>query len=280
MSRAIGVALDIDGVLLRGKNLLPMAKTAVSLLKLNRIPTIYLTNGGGLTEVQKAKQLSDKLGIQVESRQILQSHTPFRSLAPEYSNKNILVLGSSHCLDIAHEYGFKQIFSADMVHAHTPSIYPQRPPKQGDKSLPVNELSAIFNFHDPIDWALEMQVVTDALLSPTNSIPYYACNADLVYSAEYPRPRYTQGAFNSCLQHLLMHAHDYKLHIHYFGKPFEVQYRFAENMLHWEAHHLNLPPPNRFFGVGDNPKADIRGANNAGMYYHCYQRIYVRSKNH
>ena len=32
-------------------------------------------------------------------------------------------------------------------------------------------------------------------------------------------------------------------------------------------HALNLTPPITYFGIGDNPKADIRGANNAGDHW-------------
>jgi len=62
-----GVVLDIDGVLLRGGSQIPGAKEALKQLssshllqnKAERVPYIVMTNGGGVTEHTKAKQLSE-----------------------------------------------------------------------------------------------------------------------------------------------------------------------------------------------------------------------------
>lgn len=264
MSRSIAVALDIDGVLLRGKSVLPRASEAVRRLIQHRIPYIYMTNGGGVTESQKAKEISEKLNIPADPRQILLAHTPLRSIVPEFGNKNILLLGKPQCLDIARNYGFKHVFNAHALHANRPSLYPQVKPQGGHLGVELSSISAIINFHDPIDWALEMQIASDILVESSDPIPYLSCNADILYSAEHHRPRYTQGAFNTCLRHLLKESFGFHLDIEYYGKPYNVQYRYAENMLHWEANLLQLPPPQKYFGIGDNPKADIRGANNAG----------------
>lgn len=263
MSRAIGVALDIDGVLLRGKNVLPMASTAVNLLLKNRVPFIFLTNGGGVSELQKAKELTEKLDIPIDPRKVLLSHTPLRSLVPQYKDKPVLILGHDKCYDVARDYGFNKACNVPMIHAHSPDMFPRRKPDTTSTPVDPSTVAAIVNFHDPLDWAMELQIVSDILIE-NKEVAYYSCNADLTYAASYPRPRYTQGSFNESLKHLLTTAFNKPLTIQNFGKPFEIQYRFAENMLAWEAHALNLPPPQRLFGIGDNPKADIRGANNAG----------------
>ena len=272
MSRAIGVALDIDGVLLKGKQVLPVAKQALELLIQHKIPYIFMTNNGGVSEVNKALDLSEKFGIEVPSRQVLLSHTPMRSLVPSLAHSPVLILGSANCMDIAREYGFGNTYSTNMMHAMYPDIFPSLKPKEvlgrpSPSSIQLKDFKAILNFHDPQDWALDLQIASDIILSQalsSASIPYYACNPDMVYPASYPRPRYTQGAFNECLRSLLKKSFDFELKISYFGKPNLVQYEFAENMLHWEANLLKKAPPTRYYGIGDNPKADIRGANNAG----------------
>jgi ribonucleotide monophosphatase NagD (HAD superfamily) len=43
--RRFGVALDVDGVLLKGTHVIPQATTALQILKSENIPTIFLTNG-------------------------------------------------------------------------------------------------------------------------------------------------------------------------------------------------------------------------------------------
>ena len=263
MSRSIAVALDIDGVLLRGKSALPRAAEAMQRLTQHRIPFVLMSNGGGVTETAKAKELSEKLNTAVDPRQMLLAHTPLRTIVPEYADTNVLLLGQPECLDIARGYGFQHVFHARALHAFRPSLCPQIKPEAHLSGVDISSIAAVINFHDPIDWAMEMQIVSDILVEKP-STPFISCNADMLYSADYHRPRYTQGAFNECLKHLLKESFHHDLHIKYYGKPFSVQYRYAENMLHWEANMLQLPPPQRYFGIGDNPKADIRGANNAG----------------
>ena len=73
-------------------------------------------------------------------------------------------------------------------------------------------MKAVMLFHDPVDWGLEMQVVTDILLGrqqyidietqsldlsevERNTVPIFVSNADIVYTSDHPYPRFTQGAF-------------------------------------------------------------------------------------
>jgi len=58
----VGVALDIDGVLLRGGHVLEGAVEAVRRLQKQHVPLVFMTNGGGVTEAVKARELSHKLG--------------------------------------------------------------------------------------------------------------------------------------------------------------------------------------------------------------------------
>ena len=98
-------------------------------------------------------------------------------------------------------------------------------------------------------------------------LPLYASNADLVYTTEYPLPRYTQGAFAEAFRCLFEQYTGSQLFINYCGKPFQVQYQYAEDMLSIQAKKMGIEKPVVFYGIGDNPKADIRGANNAGDHW-------------
>lgn len=60
-----GVVFDIDGVLLRGRKVIPCATEAIAKLEQSNIPLIYLTNGGCETEESKASVLEKRLGVQV-----------------------------------------------------------------------------------------------------------------------------------------------------------------------------------------------------------------------
>lgn len=60
-----GVLCDIDGVLLRGRQLIPGAKTSIKTLYDNNIPVVFLTNQGLQLETDKADNLSQIFDIEV-----------------------------------------------------------------------------------------------------------------------------------------------------------------------------------------------------------------------
>lgn len=43
--RGLGIALDIDGVLLRGSKIIPRARDAMKLIHDHEIPHVFMTNG-------------------------------------------------------------------------------------------------------------------------------------------------------------------------------------------------------------------------------------------
>ncbi|KAJ2815205.1 hypothetical protein FBU31_007013 [Coemansia sp. 'formosensis'] len=97
-------------------------------------------------------------------------------------------------------------------------------------------------------------------------------NADLIFSNDYPRPRFGQGAYHVCLR-AMWNALTGGAPLEYtlFGKPNRVQYQYAEHLLDQialaAAPAIDLPQLHahrRIFAIGDNPAADIAGANGAG----------------
>mmetsp|Transcript_21653 Transcript_21653/g.31064 ORF Transcript_21653/g.31064 Transcript_21653/m.31064 type:complete len:309 (-) Transcript_21653:1496-2422(-) len=263
------VALDIDGVLLKGSQVLQGARRSIQKLSFNKVPFVFVTNGGGVSEEDKASELSLKLGEKVLAEQILLAHTPYRDLVPKFEDKKVLVLGKKSCLSVARNYGFKNVLDADYLFQSNPLCFPTRKPVSAVSSQNHADRSveAVMIFHDPIDWSLEMQLLSDVLSDKSSGeqIPFYACNADLVYATEYHLPRFTQGAFVSAFQHLFYKVHSKNVHVKYFGKPQKEQYTYAEKLLHQQSHRLGTPLPIQYcFGVGDNPLSDIKGANEAG----------------
>ena len=72
-------------------------------------------------------------------------------------------------------------------------------------------ISAIFVFHDPRNWALDIQIIIDVIQSrgaidgarlPDGATPVELvfCNPDLLWRSEFPRPRLGQGAFREAFQ--------------------------------------------------------------------------------
>jgi ribonucleotide monophosphatase NagD (HAD superfamily) len=141
-------------------------------------------------------------------------------------------------------------------------------------------ISAVFVFHDPRNWGLDIQVICDIILSGgTVGAPYQRkhdttvelvfCNPDLIWRNDFPRPRLGQGAFAKAFQAVfkvsaVRHApvplgwleilwmvvkqsltgSEYP-YVQY-GKPTQATYKFAEQVLldHVEMlhGHRRLPP--------------------------------------
>ena len=275
------VALDVDGVILKGGKLINGAEQAIRELSIRNIPFIFITNGGGMEEAAKAFELSKKLNTTITADQVLLCHTPFRSLVSKYEKSRILVIGRDECISVAKNYGFQDVVNPGNIFLQKPNMLPVRKtvsPSQSDDGVAI---SAAFIFHDSVDWTLDMQVLSDILVGfdeksgkKYQRIPLYACNADIVYATDFPLPRFTQGAFVESFRYLFQMYHKIPLEVTYYGKPFEIQYRFAEQMLTQQAAKLGSPQLITFYGVGDNPKSDIKGANEAGDHW---QSILVRT---
>ncbi|TKA26028.1 hypothetical protein B0A50_05540 [Salinomyces thailandicus] len=309
-------AFDIDGVLLHSSTPVPGASETLHDLRAARIPFILLTNGGGTSETARVADLSAKLNLDLDLDQFIQSHTPFADIH-EYHEKTVLVIGGDYdnCARVAREdYGFQNVVTpADLITAY-PDIWPfakvfkdyyaqfarPLPPHlTTQKSLNPNDhplthnlkIDAIFVYNDPRDWALDLTLTIDLLLShaghlgtlsplnnnsnlPNNGYqqdsqpPLLLSNPDLWWSSSYHLPRLGQGGFHAALRGLwsTITNNTADLQTRTFGKPMQGTYEFAERRLRGYRKKLfgqvGLNDPlRRVYMVGDNPASDIRGAN-------------------
>lgn len=281
------MVLDIDGVITRKPNLIPGSKGAVQRLRNACVPHIFMTNGGGVTEAAKAAQLATWLeDDSIDETRVLLSHTPFRALAERFRDERVLIVGGPQCLAVAEEYGFDVLggkaLSPQQIAAGTDGIYPFRRRGSGDApsqpSVDVNvnsdgeRIKAVLIFHDPLDWAMELQIITDVLMGgrplgtpspdkpPAQSAELFVSNPDFLWQAAYPVPRYGMGAFTQCLHALWARLTGTELQITQFGKPMRSQFEAAAQLVETQA----SGPVERLYMIGDNPAADVRGANGAG----------------
>ncbi|ORY67612.1 HAD-like domain-containing protein [Pseudomassariella vexata] len=296
-------AFDIDGVLLHVAKPIPGATESLKLLQEKKIPFILLTNGGGKHEEDRVIDLSSKLNVELSTENFVQSHTPFQELAhgPNgLKDKNILVTGSNAAQSraIAEQYGFKNVITpADILMAH-PTIWPFEPLMEEvyaktARPLPTSQpkIDAIFVFNDPRDWALDIQIISDLLMSRDGVLgtysskngkpdlpdsgwqgdgqpPIFFSNPDLFWSASYPHPRFGQGAFQAAMYGIWRDITGGKeLKRTVIGKPYRQTYQYAERVLNNHRAKLlgsgieKLGALSRVYMVGDNPESDIRGAN-------------------
>lgn len=137
--------------------------------------------------------------------------------------------------------------------SHTPLVDPLK-------------IDAVFVFNDPRDWALDIQIILDLLLSHAgilgtisilNGDPHlpncgyqqdgqpdlYFSNPDLFWAAKYHLPRLGQGGFREALEGVWSlvtktEGRDVVLQKKMFGKPFRGTFEFAERRLEKHRNHL------------------------------------------
>ncbi|KAI9193192.1 HAD-like domain-containing protein [Polychytrium aggregatum] len=283
----VGVAFDIDGVLVRGKNVLPEAKRAIKMLDERNIPYIFLTNGGGVPESVRSIELSKRLETKIDPLQVVLSHSPMHDLSNKYRDRPVLILGKDTCKDVALGYGFQKPFLAAELMAWAPTMCPFTPAPTQKYSTTIDfskePIAAIMMFHDSWDWGRDLQIACDVLISrggfagtisdpkAPQSVPIYFSNPDFVWSNEYPVNRFAQGAFRLALERLYQELKGVPLQYTQFGKPTEKTYRFAEAVMEeyaLKAGKLAGPAKIRrkIYGIGDNPASDIEGANRNGWH--------------
>ena len=221
MRRIAAVALDIDGVLLRGGKTIPPAHQALTSLQKASIPFIFLTNGGGVKEEQKAHDLNYKFNNSFFTDQFILAHTPFKQYSNLHGNKRVLVIGKTDCLEVARSYGFNNVTNPSTLLHEDSDIFPclkhtvvnsTSSTDKGNTSSNNSSIEAAFIYHDSENWGLDIQVLSDAIIGVRKNasnqieyyqkIPIYNCNSDIVYMSTYAKPRYTQG--NSTYSNIIL----------------------------------------------------------------------------
>ncbi|KAG1046649.1 hypothetical protein G6F46_007586 [Rhizopus delemar] len=281
-------AFDIDGVIIKGKRLIPEATRALKLLNgdngANRkVPFVLLTNGGGVTEEEKAEQISEIVGVRIDPKAVILSHSPMQNLVSKYQDKRVLIVGGAgrKCFEVAKKYGFQDVVTPNDVMHWNHSAWPHSEPitdlslLTSPHPLEFSELPihAVMMFYDSLDWGRDIQVMLDALCSKkgvlgtrkedysVQDVPLYWSNNDLIWSTDFPAPRLGQGAFKNALEGLYKTLTGHELQSTSFGKPHAATYQFAEQVIDFIA---GTKQKRNIYAVGDNPAADIKGANAYG----------------
>ncbi|RUS84894.1 hypothetical protein EGW08_007363, partial [Elysia chlorotica] len=201
-----GFLFDIDGVIVRGRKPLPLAKEAFSLLtedKKFKIPTVFVTNAGNSLRSRKAQQLSEWLGVEVSEDQVVLSHSPLKMFC-QFHDKHVLISGQGPIAEIAANIGFKRVTTVEQLAQHYPDLdkmdHTRRkaPPCAFEEYFP--RIEAVILFGEPVRWETPLQLIMDVLLTngkpsddfsdaPYPHIPILACNTDLLWMSEFKVPR-------------------------------------------------------------------------------------------
>mmetsp|Transcript_27531 Transcript_27531/g.74478 ORF Transcript_27531/g.74478 Transcript_27531/m.74478 type:complete len:405 (+) Transcript_27531:147-1361(+) len=264
---------DIDGVL----TVLEPAKKAFEKLTTAqgqwKFPVCFLTNGGGVTEAQKAAEISNWLNVPASEDQVILSHTPMRSLVPALQQQPVLICGRGSVLEVARHYGFNRCLTVEQLARALPNAVPfaQQPGNAGMQNggCPVEKLGlateehpirAVLVMTDPRNWYVDLQIILDVLLSggvPTRSpaisgsspspVDLYFSNPDLLWANDFPRNRLGQGAFAHVLLSMYNELTEGKkpnFLIKWFGKPNPEPYFLAGQSLLKQAAHMGKTPSN------------------------------------
>ncbi|VBB76887.1 Putative protein of unknown function [Podospora comata] len=289
LAKNMAFVFDIDGVLVHGDRLIPEGKMVLDMLNGNnqlgiKIPHIFLTNGSGKPELARTEQLSKILQNPVNTEQFIQSHTPMRALA-EYYNTVLVVGGEGYkCREVAEQYGFKDIIVPNDIVAWDESIAPYRVFTEEERASArprdfskVN-IDAIMVFSDSRDYATDMQIIMDLLVSEngrlgtvakdpvSQRIPIYFSQGDFLCPTEHPHPRMSQGAFRIGLEAMYKAHTGVDLERVVYGKPELATYKYADEVIaSWmDVLHGEERIPENIYMIGDNPASDIVGGNMYG----------------
>ncbi|KAG8166770.1 hypothetical protein KVR01_002459 [Diaporthe batatas] len=223
----------------------------------------------------------------------------------------VLVLGSdaSKSRRIANGYGFESVVTPGDILKACPEIFPFDPLREfydRQETLPLPKpiynpradpamrledclkIDGILTFNDPRDWAVDVQLVTDLLLSHRGYLGTYSSrnndrtlprgnrwqsdgqpplifsNVDLQWSTGYHLSRLGQGSFRGAVRDVMERLRggrsDGDIKTFEFGKPHRPTYAHAWDTLERHRGRLGLPDLNVVYMVGDNPASDIAGA--------------------
>ncbi|XP_012258401.2 haloacid dehalogenase-like hydrolase domain-containing 5 [Athalia rosae] len=287
-----GLLFDIDGVIVRGRTVLPPVPKAFDRLRdpngKFRVPTVFVTNSGNALRSQKASDLSRWIGFQVEEEQVVMAHSPLQ-MFKQYHEKQFLISGQGPVKAIANELGFKNTITIEELAKNFPSLdyidVSKRNPRCGPIDPDFPRIEGIVMFGEPKAWETSLQLMVDLLITdgmPTNMpldiphphIPVLACNMDLLWVAEAPIPRYGHGAYLLCLENLYKKVTGKNMvYTALVGKPSEVTYHHSNRMLLKHAKSIGIDHSiETIYAVGDNINTDVFGANLYDKYLSRYAR--------
>ncbi|XP_077452321.1 haloacid dehalogenase-like hydrolase domain-containing 5 [Stigmatopora argus] len=278
---SFGLLFDIDGVLVRGRTPIPAAKRCFQKLVDRRgqykVPVVFVTNAGNGLRRAKAEHLSSLLEVEVSPEQVMLSHSPLRMFT-QFHQKCVLVSGQGPIPEVARALGFQNVVTIDQVREGYPLLdivdHDRRPKDTIPPTKGLQPIDAVILFGEPIRWETNLQLILDVLLTggrpdrnwdgaPSSQVPLLACNMDLLWMAEAKNPRFGHGTFLACLESLYEKVTGQELKYEaLIGKPSVLTYNYAELLLKQQAQKLGWSSPvQTIYAIGDNPMADIYGAN-------------------
>lgn len=281
-----GFMFDIDGVLVRGKEVIPAAIEAFKKLVNSdgefHIPVIFVTNAGNSLRCQKAQKLTEILGVKISKEQVVMAHSPLK-MFKQFHNKRVLISGQGPIREISRQLGFTNVCTVKDIRNAYPmlDVVDQKRRENLPKKVNVQfpEIEAVVLMQEPDEWDSSLQLIMDVLMTngnlqnppiqlPYPHIPLLACNMDLQWMAEAWMPRFGHGAFLVCLEELYKKITGKDMiYTALIGKPSELTMAHADTVAQKQAKMIGSNTSiKRIYFVGDNLNTDIFGANLYNRY--------------
>ncbi|XP_055976127.1 haloacid dehalogenase-like hydrolase domain-containing 5 [Sorex fumeus] len=276
-----GFLFDIDGVLVRGHQVIPAAQEAFRRL-LNpqgqlQVPVVFVTNAGNILQDGKARELSALLGFKVDPDQVILSHSPLK-LFSQYHGKRMVVSGQGPLVENARLLGFQNVVTVDELRTAFPVLdmvdLERRPKTTPLLRTDFPAIEGVLLLGEPVRWETSLQLIMDVLLSngnlgtglataPYPHLPVLASNMDLLWMAEAKMPRFGHGTFLLCLETIYRKVTGKELRYEaLMGKPSIITYQYAEDMIRQQVERRGWTAPiQKLYAIGDNPMSDVYGAN-------------------
>jgi len=296
-SPSFGICFDIDGVIARGSVPISSAVRAFGRLVDDdgqfRVPVAFVTNSLN-RNVDRARQLSAMLGVEVSSDQMILAPSPL-IMFNDLHDKFCLVVGQGDILEIANDLGFKKVCTVEQIAEAYPLLdvadHDNRKKLASDgfveKDFP--QVEAVILFGEPKRWESALQLLVDVLrtggrpnmattlVGLDKQLPVVACNMDLQFMHQAKTPRYGHGAFLICLEALFKKITNYDLqYTALVGKPSEITFRYAEHVLTTQSRKLGFNEPLKtMYLIGDTPDSDIAGSN---LYQQFVNRVWTKQR--
>eukprot|EP00891_Asterochloris_glomerata_P004853 jgi/Astpho2/4853/fgenesh1_pg.00069_%23_10_t len=280
-----GLVFDIDGVLIRGWDILPNAKEALRKVHDSGVPYLFVTNNGMDTEAERAKILTKQFDIPVTTKNMVLNHSALQNHSAEFKDKLVLVTGYSRTdlKEVLRSYGYHKVATvSEYARAYPHALPNKRYEKLEDDSWAKDPVAAVIVVETPMEWHEDLQVICDLMRSDgriehlaedgKQHVKLFNCNFDFTYAEHFHTARFGPGAFIKLLELLFTESTGRQLEIIKHGKPNKPAYGIATKKLQAQLDELAKQSGREaashtlkhIYAFGDNPKSDVRGANSAG----------------
>ena len=225
--------------------------------------------------------------------------TPFQAFAKDYKDKYVLIAGCGEVIEAANSYGFNKAIHQNEYSTLFPNLCPFNSKYRSEEykqeifknlkhrfgdSFDIQKImsreqkipiSACFSFHDVLESEEAGQLFTDlciskdgvpgSVLDPLEKqfVKCYISSVDLVWVNDFSLKRFGQGVFKIYFENVFKQCYHRDPEINIYGKPSENTYKYWKSVIDQKAKDQGYEISN-YYMIGDNPAADIRGANNFG----------------